>query len=372
MKSMVIWAQSDCRSTMGLYKELMHQVNVPVTIALWFYKNIKEGCSDNRSAVGFSKSEFADIPMIPVGDDFAKGIAVLDQHPESVHVFTVFQNSAVWRRLIVEARRRGEKVVIACESPCNMDSGVRKVLKEGYMRLVLPWKARKVIAAAECFINYSGDDDKYARIIGWPKDKIIPFGYFPPPIPGSCCVRRTGNRPFEILATGLITWHRGCDVLVEALKILKERGIAFHATITQDGPLKKKLEEKARRNHLPVDFVGFVSLTDLKRSYETCSVYVGVGRHEPWGMRLNDALNCGTPLVVSRGMGGVKMVDDYHCGLAFENENPRDLADKFLALMTDSALYDQCANNAVIASRACTPENKAKELVDIFRQRKWL
>ena len=35
-------------------------------------------------------------------------------------------------------------------------------------------------------------------------------------------------------------------------------------------------------------------------------------------MRLNDALNCGSPLVVSRGMGGVRLVDEYGCGLAFD------------------------------------------------------
>lgn len=103
--------------------------------------------------------------------------------------------------------------------------------------------------------------------------------------------------------------------------------------------------------------------------YETCSVYVGAGRHEPWGMRLNDVLQCGAPLVVSRGMGGVKMVDDYGCGLAFENGDAEDLARQLESLASDNDLYSDCAAKAVWAARMCSPENKALEILTILGKR---
>lgn len=372
MKGMIIWAQSNCRSTMGLYEALIKQLGVPVTIALWLC-NKDESYIDKRTAIGFSRGEFSSVPMVPVGDDYEKGIKIMDEHPGCVHLFTVFQASEVWRRLISEAKRRREKIVIACESPCNMDHGIRKLIKELYLRAVLPVKGRKVISAAECFVNYSGFDDKYARIIGWSKERIIPFGYFPPPIPNSHCVRRRTNKPFRILATGVLSKHRGADILVEALRLLKMRGVAYRATITQKGELLEELRAKAERFKLPIDFCGFVEMPELIHLYETCSVYVGAGRHEPWGMRLNDALQCGAPLVVSQGMGGCRMVDDYGCGLTFVNEDPNSLAGQLERLATDDALYSQCAENAILAADACSPSRKASELIEELRTRfpKW-
>ena len=368
MKGLVVWAQSSCRSTMALYRALENALGVPVVVAVWHYE-MAPGCKDIRQAVGFRADEFADVKTISVGENSAQGLRVLDEHRGWHHLFCVYQSSANFRRLQLEAARRGERIAIGSEAPCNMFPGWRRIAKEIYFRTKLPYVVRDVVQVSEFFVNYSGNDDRYARLIGWSQDKIIPFGYFPPPIPGSHCVRRENNHPFEILATGVITWHRGCDILIDALRILKERGIAYHATITQNGPMKAMLEAKARHWGLPVNFAGFMSLSDLNKAYETCSVYVGAGRHEPWGMRLNDALNCGAPLVVSRGMGGVKMVDDYGCGLAFENENAFDLADKLELLATNSSFYEKCASQALQAAQAIQPESMARKLAEILRDR---
>lgn len=368
MKGIVIWAQSNCRSMMALYRAMAKAAKVPVVITLWHYKN--NGCElDIRSKVGFRSDEFSDIEMIPVGENYAKGLDVLNQHRGWLHLFCVWQASPVYRKLIVEAKRRGDRVGVMCESPCNMSSGWRGVLKSLYMAFALPRIAHRVVKEADFFINYSGDFYKWARHIGWTENKIVPFGYFPPPIEGAKCVKRDSSSPFLILATGILSKHRGADVLVKALRILKERGVTYRAVITQEGELLPQLKEMTRKFDLPIEFPGFLPMPDLIKLYETCSVYVGAGRSEPWGMRLNDALNGGAPLIVSRGMGGVKLVDDYNCGLAFENANDEDLARQLECLATDSELYGRCAENALRAAQLCSPELKALELINIILER---
>ena len=183
-----------------------------------------------------------------------------------------------------------------------------------------------------------------------------------------------GKSPFEILVTGEHTWHRGADVVVRALARLKKLGVTYHATITQNGPMRKFNEAFAKCHHLPIDFTGRMMMDDLCKAYETCSVFVGAGRAEPWGMRLNDALNCAAPLVVSRGMGGVKMVDDYKCGLSFDAGDANGLAEALRQLATDDELYAKCAANAVRAANECVPERKAQELVRQIQERfpSWL
>ena len=153
MKGVIIWAQSDCRSTMGLYESLIKLLDIPVVVALWFFLKDKAG-QDNRTAIGFCHDEFRHIPTVRVGENYAKGLQLLDEHQGFLHVFTVYQGSSVWRQLIREAKRRGERVIIACESPCNMFSGFKWLTKEIYLRLFLRWKIRSVVKAADVFINY--------------------------------------------------------------------------------------------------------------------------------------------------------------------------------------------------------------------------
>lgn len=362
MTGLVIWAQSNCRSTMALYREMLQLLKCPALITLWHYN--KSACEkDIREKIGFSHDEFAGLPIEPVGEDLGKGLAVLDAHPGWSHLFCVWQPSPVYRQLIVEAKRRGSRVGVMCESPCNMGSGLGWMLKQLYMIFVLPYLARRIAHTSDFFVNFSGDNRERAKGLGWEENKIIPFGYYPPPIPGAKCVKRSSDGWFHILATGVLSRYRGADVLVEALRILSSRGINYTATITQTGELLPSLKKKALVLGLPVKFAGFVEMSELIDLYQSCSVYVGAGRQEPWGMRLNDALNCGAPLVVSSGMGGRKIVDDYACGLVFESGNAMALADALQKMARDKDFYANCANNVIIAAEACSPRNKAAELL---------
>ena len=109
-------------------------------------------------------------------------------------------------------------------------------------------------------------------------------------------------------------------------------------------------------------------MDELIRLYENCSVYVGAGKSEPWGMRLNDALNCGAPLVVSSGMGGVQLVERYKCGLSFKAGDSFGLARCLLQLYENVELYRECAHNAIVAKEKSSPFVKAQEMINIMNR----
>ena len=369
MKGLIIWAKSTCRSAMGLYSHLGEAFGVPVKICT-LYSKCEAGYSDMRIQGGMLADEFPEIEKEVVGYGMERGRKVLASYKGWNHLFCVYHKEENYRGLLLEAHGQGDKVAIMSESPCVMLTGLKGIAKRMYLKTVLPWRVHKVIKAADFFVNYSGDDPLPAMGIGWPREKIIPFGYFMPPVPGSSFVQRDDVRvPFEILSSGSMTWHRGCDVLVRALALLHARGVSFHATITQRGPLYERVKRFVETHNLPVSLPGFVSLEELIRLYECCSVYVGAGRSEPWGMRLNEALCCGAPLVVSRGMGGVQMVDRYGCGLSFKNGDPVSLADCLQRLADDRGLYKDIVNKCIGARDACLPDNKAFELVRDIRDR---
>lgn len=369
MKGLVIWAHSCCRSTMALYQAIQKQAEFPVRIVV---ASAQTGggllVREARSKVGFRDNEFADVQYTVLNGDFGLGIKIMDECRGYAHLFCAYQMEPTYRRLIHEAHGRGERVFVGCEAPCNMSWGWRGVLKNLYLRFILRMKIRGVVRIAEKFICFSGRNDRLAVLAGWPAEKIVSFGYYPPPIEGSHRVERVSNSPFVILLTGVLARFRGADIAVRALKVLKDRGVAYNAIITQEGELLDSLKEYASRFDLPIEFAGFLSMNELIHLYETCSVYVGAGRCEPWGMRLNDALNCGAPLIVSREMGGVKFVDDYGCGLSYVNNDAIDLADKLQRLAEDIKLYRKVAKSAMLAAADIQPEVQAKVILRICAQ----
>ena len=364
MNGLAIWAQIKCRSVMELYRQMAQALEVPLIVPIWHEKPLG---ADIRKNVGFKNDEFSDISSVTIGDDFRKGIEFIETHRDWRHIFCVYQSAPVFRRLIVEAKRRTGKVGVMSEAPCNMSNGLRGLAKEFYLHFILGKRLREVTTRADFFVNYSGYDNRYLHSIGWSHRKVIPFGYFPPPIPGSYFHQRdSGTSPFVILSSGVMTWHRGVDTLVEALRLLSDRGVEYRAVITQDGPLYRRVKAKALRYNLPIEFTGFVPLDRLINLYETCSVYVGAGRHEPWGMRLNDVLNCGAPLVVSRGMGGAKLVDDYGCGATFQTGNSRQLADILEKMISDKVHYSEILKKTAFAAEIIKPDIQSRRLVGMI------
>ena len=366
MKGLIIWAYSNCRSTMALYRSVQCLADCPVKIVLL---KAEKNCiiPDIRKKVGFREDEFKDVDIICLNNDYSLGIRIMNESSDYAHLFCAYQSESIYRKLIQEAKRRNERIFIAGEAPCNMSSGWRWWLKEIYLRFVLRWKVRRVVNVAEKFICFSGDAFKLSALAGWPREKVVPFGYFPPPIEKSKCVKRTNNDPFVILTTGILSKYRGADVLVKALKLLKDRGVNYRAIITQEGELLPELKKLTAKYNLPIEFPGFLPMDELIHLYESCSVYVGSGKSEPWGMRLNDALNCGAPLVISRGMGGVKLVDDYKCGLYYSNNNAQDLADQLQRLAEDRDLFVAIADRAYNAKNKISPEYWARELLEVIR-----
>ena len=368
IKGLVIWACSNCRSMMGLYDELQKLLGVKVVVALWNYK--KNSCEITaRERLGFKSDEFSGLNMIPVGADWNRGVAVLNEHRGFRHLFAVYQAAPNFCKLMVEAHRRGERIGVISEAPCNSERGLRYFMKQYvYLPYVLKRKVQDVVRISDFILNLSGDHTAYLRLIGWEDKKIIPFGYFPPALPGSVSKERIFGGGLHILSTGIMEWRRGPDILLKALGLLKTWNVNYRATITQGGPMFAKLQKFAEARQLPVRFCGFLPMDELIRLYQECSVYVATGRREPWGMRLNDALNCGAPLIVSRGMGGVKLVDELGCGLSFEADDYVDLAHKLKKFADDESLYIRCARAASVAASKISPKKKVIEMLKSIRE----
>ncbi|MBC9718522.1 glycosyltransferase [Streptomyces sp. TRM66268-LWL] len=104
---------------------------------------------------------------------------------------------------------------------------------------------------------------------------------------------------------------------IEAVRVLRGRGVPVRLVVAGDGPLRARLEGRARS--LPVRFLGHVAdrgrLAALQATADLC---LAPGPAETFGLAALEALACGTPVVASAssalpevlGSAGAVALDD--------------------------------------------------------------
>lgn len=346
VREIVIWAHSECRSNMALYREVRRQAGVPVTVALWKYGET-DGVRRLREAQGQAKGEYSDLSAVPVGDSLERGRELLAAHGGrgTVQVFCVYQNSAAWRRMAVEAKRGGARVVVSAEAPCPMCVGAKAMLKRLYYRWRLPLKVRGVVGSADLFLNASGRSGvAELRRLGWPAEKIVPFGYASD---DSGCHPAAGSRaasggPLKILHTGMEAPYRGVATLERAVAALRAGG--------------RRVELRRTGGKAPAG--------EMPALYGWADVFVACGICEPWGIRVNDAIHAGLPVVVSRGMGAEWLVGQFGCGATFAPGDAGELASVLEGFADDAGRLAGARAGAMAAHEAWTPAARAAVWLD--------
>lgn len=335
MKGIVIFAHSKCRSTFALYRELAKLVPVRMVA--------REGVLDYRRDQGVCDEEFTGLACEIVGEDWKRASEILEETKGWMYLVAAYQVSPVFRRVALEAKARGNIVGIISEEPwCSFDIGadsrwkVKVALWNIYLRTILKWRVGRVVKTADFFINYSGDGIWNAETIGWKKNKIIPFGYWPEKITRGC----GGEKGKDV------------RVLVPATKGRPGRG---------EEVVRSAFRNLSDRSNISLSIPDVVSDSEIRSLYETSDIMIAAGYNEPWGIRVNDALNAGLPCVVSSGMGSAKMIRETGAGEVFERGNPDSLSAAFLKVLSDLPRYQAAARDA---SDKISPATKARELLE--------
>ncbi len=166
-----------------------------------------------------------------------------------------------------------------------------------------------------------------------------------------------GPEQKAILFVGkLLDVKRPLDV-IEALKILRGRGVDVCGVLAGDGPLRQQMEAKANMWGVPLVILGFRNQSELPEIYVAADVMVLTSGSETWGLVVNEALACGTPVVVSDAVGCTPdLVIEGKTGLVYPLGDTMALADALQRVLTRPpppvALHDRiCAYSVPAAAR---------------------
>ena len=134
--------------------------------------------------------------------------------------------------------------------------------------------------------------------------------------------------PFVFFWAGRLEHVKGIDLLIEAARILKDRGNeSFFIRLAGKGSLRSELEEQARDSGVSelVHFLGRISRDEIQKEMQMCCCFVLPTRYEAFGAVLIEAMATGLPLIATRS-GGPDTIVNPENGMLIEPENVEQLA----------------------------------------------
>jgi glycosyltransferase involved in cell wall biosynthesis len=213
------------------------------------------------------------------------------------------------------------------------------------------WIAAKVAAAdAVRVISERGARDLRARLPANLRDrvKVIHLGVHAP-LECSAGAANLGGppaRPLRIAAIGLLVAVKGHRDLIDAVRQLRDEGVAVSCAIVGDGPLHDTLQAHIERLGLRdvIELRGFVAhdrlLDELARGAFDVVVHPSLETgdlHEGIPVSLMEAMGYGIPCVTTR-TGSIPELVDESCGIVVEQRDPAALAGGLRKLAAQSEL----------------------------------
>ncbi|MGV9457226.1 glycosyltransferase [Streptomyces sp. NPDC003635] len=117
-----------------------------------------------------------------------------------------------------------------------------------------------------------------------------------------------------------------------ALEALLARGRRAVLVVAGDGPLRARLEERARERGLPVTFLGHVSDRDMLGALQaSADVCLAPGPAETFGLAALEAMACGTPVAVSASSALPEVIGSAGAVAADDGEAFADAVERLLA-----------------------------------------
>ncbi|HSM27085.1 MAG TPA: glycosyltransferase family 4 protein, partial [Thioalkalivibrio sp.] len=179
----------------------------------------------------------------------------------------------------------------------------------------------------------------------------------------------------EILAVGRLVEKKGFDVLIDACRILRERGVTFHCRIVGDGTERADLLSRIERMGLgelvslpgPLPHAALIGIFRHAALLAAPCVVANDGDRDGLPTVLLEAMALGTPCVSTAVTGIPELVRDGDTGLCVQPQDPKALADALERLLADRPLRERLSTHARrLIEREFDIRRNAARLRDLF------
>ncbi len=146
------------------------------------------------------------------------------------------------------------------------------------------------------------------------------------------------HTPVKIGTLSRLEHIKGLDILMRALKLLKDNAFPFSAVIAGEGQEKKNLQNLCIELGIEayVDFIGWVD--DKQAYWKDIDIFCFPSRHESFGIALIEAIMNSKLVVSSMAEGPAQILSNEHDGLLVPINDPQSIAGAIMRITHDLEL----------------------------------
>jgi len=177
------------------------------------------------------------------------------------------------------------------------------------------------------------------------------------------------ERP-TILTLGRLKRYKRIELVLEAVALLRGRGLDVEFLIAGSGSAREALEAKAADLNLgnAVRFLGFVTEDEKLRLFRSAWVHVFTSPKEGWGLTNLEAAACGTPTIASDSPGLRESVRHQVTGLLVPHGEVGAIADALQKMIEHEDARTEYGRAAIEFASEFTWERTASALERVLKQ----
>lgn len=170
-----------------------------------------------------------------------------------------------------------------------------------------------------------------------------------------------------VLFLGRVTLQKGPDYFLDAAAKVARLLPHVKFIVAGTGDMLPRMIERASDLGIgnKVIFTGFVTRTEGDQLYQMADLFVMPSVSEPFGIVPLEAMQQGTPVIISR-QSGVSEVLKHVLKVDFWNVD--DLASKMIAALSYEHLHTMLQHHSTLEIQGFTWENPAQQCVDIYNE----
>lgn len=260
---------------------------------------------------------------------------LMRENADVIHTHLPYPWSADWAALT--GKFRGRPVVLTYHNDI-VGPGWKRAVTGTYRSSLL----QVTLSLTDRIVVTTPDRLKLSPILQRFRDKVvhIPLGVDSRDL-HPIAAPTSGSKTIGFLALLRDThWHKGLNILLEAMRILHRRSQPVKLKVGGDGNLKPYYQALAEELGVleDIEFTGFLPEESLVEFYNSLDAFVLPSidqRFEGFGLVASEALACGRPVVTTTATGIAPIISENGCGLVVPPGDPDALADAIQNLLCD-------------------------------------
>lgn len=171
-----------------------------------------------------------------------------------------------------------------------------------------------------------------------------------------------------VVSVGRLAPQKNFQLLIRSFVLVHKKYPDWNLKIFGEGVLRNELEMMI--NNLGLSKCVFLSgvSTRIAEELSNASIYATSSIYEGFGLAVIEALSCGLPVVATRNVGAIEIIDGHNCGFLTALNDAKEMCDRICELIENQELMKNMHYAALKRAQDFSEHKVINQWMSLFEQ----